>query len=439
MNLREAALRLLGEWEADGKYINLVISSHILDGFSREERGILTSLLYTTVENKIRYDYYISSISKRSTDDISPVVLNILRLGMCQIADIDAVPSFAAVNESVKLARASERAFVNAVLRSAVRAYEGDGLPLPPYEKNPARHYSVKYSLPLWIVKKFISEFGETDACRLFSEFNKIPPTDITVNTMKISPEKLLVELKERHIDAKMSEISPMSLQIHTRCPVTELYGYDEGLFFVQDEASALAVQVLAPSAGETLIDVCAAPGGKTLAASVLMSDGGNIHSFDIRESKLSLIKSSAERLGVTSVTVAPCDAKVPKKELLGKADKIICDVPCSGLGVISKKSDLRYRSREGIDELPKLQLEILTASADYLKLGGELVYSTCTVLREENEGVVRSFLDTHDNFVLKAFEIGAVKSTNGLLTLLPHVHGTDGFFIAKIEKIREK
>lgn len=436
MKMRQAALCLLTEWEREGKYINLALSSHVLDTIPQEERAALTALLYTTVEHKISYDYYIAALSKRSLDKLSPKIVNILRLGLCQIIDMDKIPDFAAVNESVELAgNKGERALVNAVLRAAVRAKNGGGLPLPPYEKNPARHYSVKYSFPLWLVKRFISWFGEDGAVKLLSAFNCEPPLDISVNTLKISRDELLESLEKSGIKAEKSPICKTSVRIHSKGDPTGFYGFSDGYFFVQDESSAAAVLALAPKSGDRVVDVCSAPGGKSFLCAVLMSDKGEIRSFDIHESKLSLIKSGAERLGLKSVFADVNDALAPRSELFGIADKLIVDAPCSGLGVLSKKSDLRYRKEEGIDSLPELQLEILEQSSMYLRSGGVAVYSTCTLNPEENEGVVSRFLERNPDFESVDFSVGELKSSNGVLTLYPHIHKTDGFFIAKLRK----
>ncbi len=438
MNIRDAALRLLCEWENDGKYINLSMSSHFLDSFSREERAALTSLVYTTIEKKLTYDYYISAISKRSLDKLSGVLVNILRLGLCQIVDMEKIPDFAAVNETVKLARhKGESSFVNAVLREAVRCKTRGELPLPPYEKNAARHYSVKYSLPLWIVRRFLAEMDEADARALFESFNTAPSLDIVVNTQKISRDEYLAMLSSSGLSVEASSLSPLTLKINSHISPRELVGFDEGYFFVQDEASTLSALVLNPKPGERLIDVCSAPGGKSFSSAILMKDEGEIFSFDIRESKISLIEGSAKRLGLKSISCSVADASQPNSALFGKFDKLIADVPCSGLGVIRKKPDLRYKSFDDIKELPALGLSILENASRYLKPGGEAVYSTCTLLKEENKAVVEAFLSKNPDFEALDFEIGGLKSKNGGLTLYPSVHKTDGFFIAKLRKIK--
>lgn len=434
MNIRQIALRILDEYEGGGKFINLSLSTHLADGLSREEKAALTVLIYTTVERKLTYDYYICALSKRSDSDIEPHTKNILRLGMCQIVDMKSIPDFAAVNESVKLARTpGERAFVNGVLRAAVR--NKDNMPMPPEEKNYRRYLSVKYSFPLPTVKLFDSLYGRESTERMLDFFNNEKYTDITVNTAKISVTDYLSRLIEGGYDAKINELSPISIRISGSVNPERLLGFDEGCFFVQDLASVLSATVLSPEADSLIIDCCAAPGGKSFAASVLSGGGAEIHSFDLHESKLSLICSSADRLGFDNIKVACRDATSPDEALIGKADRVICDAPCSGLGVLGKKPDLRYKDITCTDELCELQLAILTASASYLRRGGYLVYSTCTLNPKENEGTVMRFLAANPDFELLPFTVGSLSADGGMLTLLPHVHHTDGFFIAKIQR----
>ncbi len=436
MNIRKIALNMLDEYELGGKYVNLLLSSHSADKLTSEERASLTALLYTSVEHKITYDYYICALSGRGISDIDPHTLNILRLGMCQILDMTSVPDFAAVNETVKLARSGgERSFVNGVLRHAVR--EKDNLPMPDPKKNYKRYLSVRYSYPLWIVKLLDAHYGQ-DACeRMLAFFNSEKYTDIAVNTLKISENDLRDKLLSSGLPCENDSPIPMSLRISRSVNPERISGFSDGEFFVQDRACTLSALALAPKAGECVIDVCSCPGGKSFAAAVLMGDAGRIYSFDLHESKLSLVSEGSERLGLSSVTVRALDATAPDKSLFGTADKVICDVPCSGLGVLGKKPDLRYKSEESVRELPALQLEILSASAKYLKTGGELLYSTCTLNPEENELVLEKFLDSSPEYEPIDFKVQKYESKNGKLTLLPHIDACDGFFMAKIRKVR--
>ena len=434
MNIRQIALRILDEYEAGDKYINLALSSHLTDNLSREEKAALTALLYSSVERKLTYDYYICAISKRSESDIDPHTKNILRLGLCQLLDMYSIPDFAAVNETVKLARSKgEKSFVNGVLRYATK--NKDSLPMPDESKNYRRYLSVKYSFPLAIVKHLDALYGREATESILNFYNTEKYTDITVNTLKITVNDYINQLFEVGIKAEQNELSENSVRIPASVNPERLPGFDMGYFFVQDRASAICSEVLCAEENELIIDVCSAPGGKSIASAVLSADKADIRSFDLHESKLSLIEESANRLDLTSISVSQRDATSPDSDLLGKADKVICDAPCSGLGVLGKKPDLRYKDLDSAFELPALQLQILTASAKYVRHGGVLVYSTCTLNPEENENIVSQFIENNPDFELTPFKLGDADYKDGMLTLLPHVHHTDGFFIAKITR----
>ncbi len=435
MTVREIAFRLLLEYELENKYVNLCLSSPLVNSLPDKDRGFLTALLYGTVENKLRYDYQISFLSKRQTTDIDISTLCILRLGMCQI-EMDTIPDFAAVNETVKLSRnKGERGFVNGVLRSYLRLKERDELPLPKREKNAARYLGVKYSYPLNLTKRFISILGEEETERLFVALSSAPHTDLTVNTRKITREALLEKIIAMGYDASPTEHSSLGIRINGSCNPTRLYGFSEGYFFVEDEASMIAVEALGVKKGDTVIDVCACPGGKSFASAILTGESGRVLSFDISESKLPLISSSRDRLGLDNLSVSLGDGSVLNSELLALGDKVICDCPCSGLGVLAKKPDMRYTVFDRLDTLPPLQRAILYNSAKYVKPGGRLLYSTCTLNPDENEGVVRAFLEDNTDFAPEGFTVGDLRVEGGILTLFPHIHNTDGFFIAVLRK----
>lgn len=434
MNIRQIALKILDEYELGGKYINLALSTHAADNLTREEKAALTVLLYTVVERKLTYDYYICALAGRSDSDIDIHTKNILRLGLCQLLDMTSVPDFAAVNETVKLARSKgESSFVNGILRAAQR--KKNELPMPPEAKNYKRYLSVKYSFPLDIVKHFDALFGREETEALLKFYNETKYTDITVNTVKISVSDYKNALSARGIEAEVCPFVENSLRIESSVNPERLFGFKEGYFFVQDGASIISANVLSPSEGETLVDVCSAPGGKSFSSAILMKNKGKIHSFDLHESKLSLIESGKDRLGLTIIDVSARDAREPDESLFGTADKLICDAPCSGLGVLGKKPDLRYKDFATITELPALQLEILEQSVKYLKDGGIAVYSTCTLNPAENEDVIAKFLENNPDFSLVPFKVGEISADSGMLTLLPQKHGTDGFFMAKIIK----
>ena len=434
MRVREIALRLLAEYEERGVYVNLSLHSHLADGLTREERAHLTQLLYTTVEHKLTFDYYIGALAERSPESLLLRTRNLLRLGMAQILYMDSIPDFAAVNETVKLgANVGERKILNAVLRRVVK--EKNSLPLPPREKNLARHLSVKYSVAPWIVKECIGVYGAGGAEAQLSHINERAPLTLAVNTLRISRDEYFEKLQEMGIRAEKTTASPFGIRVYTPTPPKQLYGFSEGHFYVQDEASQISALTLGALHGERVIDVCSAPGGKSMLSAILMKNEGEIFAYDLHESKLSLIEGSASRLGLDCIVAAERDATVPNEALIGTADRVIADVPCSGLGVLRKKPDLRYRTEEGLSELQQNAYDILKASVAYLKAGGVLVYSTCTIRREENEDVVLRFLSENAGYALPHFAVGEHSAESGMLRLDPVNHGTDGFFVAKIRK----
>ena len=433
MNVRKTAWELLCRAESENRFVNLSLTYAFDSDTSEEDKALLAVLLYGTTEKRLSLDYYICALSGRSGDKIEAGTKNILRLGLYQLMYMDKIPSFAAVNESVKLARnKGEAAFVNAVLRSYER--KKDTLLPPPREKNEARHLSVKYSFPIKTVKHFISEYGVGEAEQILSAFCKTPPLSLRVNTLKISRDGLLELFKENRINAEPDRLAPNGILLHGRAVPSSLVGFEEGFFYVQDTASQLECEVLGAEAGDLIIDVCACPGGKSFGAAISANDRAKIVAFDIHGSKLSLVKEGAERLGLKSIEAYEHDSRKASEEYREKADKVICDLPCSGLGVLAKKPDLRYRETD-IDELCALSSEIFDASAEYVKRGGVLLFSTCTLNSRENEDALEEFLERHPDFVREDFSVGVLKSENGMLTLLPHIHGCDGFFIAKVRR----
>ncbi|MBQ1261263.1 MAG: 16S rRNA (cytosine(967)-C(5))-methyltransferase RsmB [Clostridia bacterium] len=431
MSVLKIALALLNEYELQGKYVNLSLQSHRADALADSERALLSHLLYTTVEKKITYDYYIGYLTKRQISDIDMSLKNILRLGLCMICDCEGTPHYAAVNECVALAEGKHiKGFVNAVLRRAAR--ECDTLPLPERKKNAARYLSVRYSYPLPLIRELIGIFGEEEAEQILIAYEKSRRITLTVNTKKITREEYIRMLVKADITATPSEYSPISVRLDRSYNPERLPGFSEGLFFVQDEASALCALALGATATDTVVDVCAAPGGKSFAAAL---SGARVYSFDVSESKLPLIISGKDRLGLGDLWAEAVDALVGKAELFGTCDRVICDVPCSGLGVLGKKPDMKYNAAGRGEELPELQYAILKASVRYLKPHGTLVYSTCTLNPRENREVVEKFIGENEGYSLIDFTLGELKSQGGQLTLLPHVHNTDGFFMAKIRK----
>ncbi len=417
----QITLDALIKWEENSSYINLSAET-ALNKCEEKDKAFITALLYGTVERKITLDYIIAKHAKRSIDDIGITEKNILRLALYQILYMN-TPDHAAVDTSVGLAKKSARGFINAVLRDFLRTDKQ--ISLPPREKNEARYLSVKHSFPAWICKLYVSLYGYEEAEALLSSFNGDSELVLRVNTLKTSRNELIAE-----IGGEKSKLAENAIILKSGSP-SKLYGFKEGLFFVQDIPSQLDTEALAPTENSRVIDVCACPGGKSFGMAMLMKNKGEIFSFDIHESKLSLIESGARRLGISIIKSEVCDATLGDTALFGTADFVMCDAPCSGLGVLGKKSDLRYKNKESADKLPELQLKILTQSTKYLKDSGYLVYSTCTVNPAENEGVINSFLAENTDFELVPFKIGEC-TYNGMHTFKAK------FFISKLRKKRK-
>ena len=392
---------------------------------------------YGTVERLLTLDFWIARLTGKAADRLAPGTRALLRLGLYQLRFMDSVPDFAAIHETVALAaHEGERRFVNGVLRAAQR--EPARLTLPPVEEDPTYALSVMYSFPTEIVALFLAQYGQKMTERLLAAFNETAPLTLRVNTKKTDREALLASLRKTGCRAEPTAFSPVGIRLFDTVDPTCLFGFADGLFYIQDEASQIAVAALGAEDAALAVDTCAAPGGKSFGMAVDM-EGGEVISLDLHASKLSLIASGAERLGLSDkITAREHDGTSPLASLLARADAVLCDAPCSGLGVLGKKADLRYRGGGRLSELPPLQKEILSSAAAYVKEGGALLYSTCTLHTAENEEVVRAFLAAHPDFSFEDFSVGSLSSHEGMLTLLPPIHGTDGFFVAKFRKNRK-
>ena len=422
----KTVLSLLERYEEDGRYLNLSVPEDV------EDKAYLTALLYSVVEHKLTLDYHISTLAGRSDLDLH--TRNLLRLGLCRLLYFS-VPAHAVVNGTVSLAKnKGEAGFVNAVLRRAASSPES--LTLPDRAKNPVRYLSLRYSVPPATVRVLRDSLGSLEEAEQFlSATSQRAPTCLTVNGARTTRFDLVSLLREAGYEAEPSPFSTYGVTVRGSVPVPRLPGFEEGLFFVQDEAALLSVEALSPKEGQLVVDVCAAPGGKTFAALSHMGGQGRAVALELHESKLSLIRDGARRLGF-SVDARAHDSNLPIPELIGQADCVICDVPCSGLGVLAKKPDLRYKSADTFSALPDLQNRLLETAFSYLKVGGRLVYSTCTVRPEENGEVIGAFLSTHREARSVSASAGTLTVPETGLTLLPHVHHTDGFFVAVLERI---
>ncbi|MDY3784518.1 MAG: 16S rRNA (cytosine(967)-C(5))-methyltransferase RsmB [Eubacteriales bacterium] len=436
VNVRKTALDLLCGMEENGVYSNIGVDAAIKrTQMSREDRALFTALVYGTVERRITLDFYINSFSSMAPEKIESRTRNILRLGAYQIIYLDRIPDRAAVNECVALCGRSSSGFVNALLR---RLSENKrNLPMPDKSKKPYRYLSVKYSFPQPLCRRFSEIFGMEKTEKILAAFCERAKdgTVIRVNTLKIPTDKLKKKLTDMGTVVSDGIYSDTALHINGGNP-PDLASSD-GEFFVQDEASQLCVKVLGAMPGETVIDMCSAPGSKSFGAAIEMNNRGKILAFDLHESKLSLIEDGAKRLGIDIIHTAAADGLVFDPALAGTADRIICDVPCSGFGVCAKKPEIRYRSPDECTALPDIQLGIALNAAKYLKPGGTMIYSTCTLLPEENQSNVERLLENCPELEIERedFTVGGISSENGMLTLTPDLFRTDGFFIAKLKK----
>lgn len=424
---RALVLELLMRMKKNKGFSNITLDKALEESeFSEADRRFTSALFYGVLERRITLDYRISELASRPIADIDAETLNILRIGLYQLRYMDKVPHHAATNETVMLCSRKSAGFVNAILRENIRRKT---MALPDKEQEPALYLSVRFSVCLPLCQKFISVYGFDRTLSIFGAFENIRQTTVRTNTMRITRAELAARLN----GAVPTKNSPHGL--HVTGAVRELYGFKEGLFFVQDEASQICTEVLGARSGETVIDACACPGSKSFGAAIDMQNDGRIYAYDLHAKKLSLIQSGAERLGIDIISAAEQDSRLPREELLGIADRVLCDVPCSGFGVLSKKPELRYKDPQQSENLPKVQLDILEGASKYLKRGGTLVYSTCTVFPEENQQNVHRFLSNNPDFSLCPFTVGNITADSGMITLLPDEHGTDGFFIAKLKK----
>ncbi len=426
MNARQVAMSVLLKGEKTNQYSNIAIDHALSEsGLSPSDKALVSAIVYGVTERRITLDYYISRLSSRPLAQIDKEALCAIRIGLYQLVYMDKIPPHAAVNETVSLCRRNCSGFVNAILRAYMRL--SSPIEFPNADDAPAQYLSVAYSVCLPLAEKFISVFGAERAEKILSATFDTPKTTLRVNTLKTTRNELICRIE----GAIPSELSPTGLKVNGS--VRELYGFRDGLFFVQDEASQICVGALGAESGETVIDACACPGSKSFGAAIDMKNTGKLFSFDLHKSKLSLITSGAARLGIDIIKTDLCDGRSFLPQFESTADRVLCDVPCSGFGVIAKKPELRYKNPAESDALPDIQLAILSNCSRYVKAGGTLVYSTCTVFPEENEENVKRFLSSHPEFSPQGFSFGGIDCPSGMLSLYPDIHHTDGFFVARM------
>lgn len=458
---RRLALKALRAIDAEGAYANLALD-RFLEGshLSAADRSLATELVYGVTRWRERLDYVLDVLSTRPVGDLPVWIRNILRMGLYQLMYLDRVPARAAVAESVALAKEfghqGTAALVNAVMRKAATA-PGD-VGLPPAGPDPAARLTVEYSHPRWLVERWLGRLGPERTCALLATNNEPAPLTLRTNVTRVSREELIASLRAEGATAEPGRLWPESVIARGVKPLRTLQSFSAGYFSVQDEGSMAAARSLGPQPGWLVVDACAGVGGKATHLAELMRDRGRVVAIDPFRHKLALLEQSARRLGLTCIETRSLDARdLPQSDLVGQADAVLVDAPCSGLGVLRRRPDLRWRLRESdIADLASLQGELLRKASECVKPGGVLVYSTCTLEPEENGAVVEGFMDSRREFCLddaaraSGFDrtAGPADSESGpgpaplrsgphgaFLFFAPESGGPDGFFVARLAR----
>lgn len=438
---REAALRALIAYRRKRAWPDLALGGLIdRSGVSKRNTALARQIVGGVMQNMALCDYYISQFSSIDLKKIEPCVLDILRLSVYQLLFLSGIPHSAAVNEGVELAvkYSNSRAagFANAVLRKIAGASENNCLPEITGETE--RCLSIRYSHPEWLIHSLCKMLGANDAEALLKSHNATDtPVTAQVNTLIANTNDVLSMLEADGVKAMRREWPDDCIDIRGTGRIDRLKAFMNGCIYIQDTAARLAITAAGPEPGNLVIDGCAAPGGKSFAAAIAMQNKGKIIACDINAVKLSRVEENASRLGIGIITTALRDALSMDISLEGGADIVLADVPCSGFGVIRKKPEVRYKTESEIAGLPAVQRELLSALSGYVKPGGILLYSTCTILQSENEAVIEWFLDSHGGFRAEPFSLPVIGDVeDGMITLWPHIHGTDGFFICKMKRL---
>jgi 16S rRNA (cytosine967-C5)-methyltransferase len=441
VNARQIALKIINDVIINEAYANIALAREIGKySLSDQDRRFVTELVYGTVKAGETLDWLLKHYASRTLKKVPPIILNILRMGIYQIFFLDKVPPSAACNQAVELAKKYGHVgtvkFVNAILRSAVRNPEK--AVYPSIEENVSLYLSLKYFHPEWIIKRWLKRFSAEAVEALCQMNNTTPLLSLRTNTLKISRENLLERLETEQVDGEASLWASEGILCKSFPSLSTLKSLEQGLFQVQDESSMLVAHVLDPKPQEFVIDACAAPGGKSTHIAALMQNKGRVVATDIHDHKLAITLDNASRLGIDIIETRNLDATKLDEFYKDKADRVLVDAPCSGLGVLRRKADARWRkSANLLTELPKLQMSILNSAANCVKPGGILVYSTCTTEPEENQDVVTEFLKKRPDFILEcAGEYLPEKRPEKMLQLWPHIDHVDGFFITRMKRV---
>ncbi|MBE6961028.1 MAG: 16S rRNA (cytosine(967)-C(5))-methyltransferase RsmB [Ruminococcaceae bacterium] len=435
---RECALRVLQSVRSAAAWSDAALKAQLeRDQLTGAEAALATRLVYGVMQNRMLLDFWISAYCTQNPNHLQTPLLDILRLGVYQIVFLDRIPDSAAVNESVNLTRQFGRAqaagLVNAVLRKVVQNKQN--LPTPSC-KDAVQYLSITFSHPKWLVKQLISILGFEETEAFLRTNNGAVPTIVQYNPLRTDGENLVSRLSEEGVKAIPHSWVPGCFTLTGTGNLAALKTFQNGDFLVQDAAAHLVTAAAQPLPGMRVIDVCAAPGGKSFAAAFAMQDQGEIFSCDLHENKLKRIREGAQRLGIRCIRTIAADGRIANPDWIGSADLVIVDAPCSGLGIIRKKPDIRYKNPNELFALPVIQTAILENAAGYVKPGGTLVYSTCTILPEENQQITDAFLAEHSEFSRESFALpdGRVVA-DGQITFWPQRDDVDGFYICRMKR----
>lgn len=442
-NARQAAASVLLRIQKEGDYADRLMDRELSSGrLSGPDRGLFAELVFGTLRRQGTLDHILTGLLTQPLARLEPQVLILLRLGLYQLLYLDRIPESAAVNESVALAKQTHpraSGLVNAVLRNYLRHKETVTFPDPVAE--PAASIAARHSHPAWLVKLWFSQIGEAETELLAEASSLQPPLTLRVNTLRASRDDLLDKLAVNGIPAVPCCFSPHGIKVDGHQHIPGLPGYREGLFVVQDEASQLAGILLDPQPGERVLDTCAAPGGKVTHLAQLMNNRGELLAMDVSGAKLQLVQETAQRLGISIISTRAADLRQSGAFPADAFDRVLLDAPCSGLGVIRRNPEAKWRLLPGdITRLAASQGAMLKNALRMLRPGGVLVYSTCSTTLEENEGVVADFLSRHPHCVLENLnelfpQYRELFTQEGMFRAWPHRHGMDGFFVARIRK----
>ena len=447
LNPREIAVKIISEINDDHAYSNISLQKHFsqYNYLTSLDKAFITEIVNGTVRHMNHIDYVINQFSSTKTNKMQPLILSILRSGVYQILFMSKVPPSAACNEAVKIAKkrglSGLSGFVNGVLRNIARNITN--ITYPDRNRNPIEYLCVKYSYPEWIIEYWLKYYTIDFVEALCSASNNAPKITIRCNFLRTDKDSLMEKLSEENIEVFRGAFLPEALHISQTSAIGDLDAFNQGLFQVQDESSMLVGHILDPKPGEKILDVCAAPGGKATHCGELMGNKGQIIARDIHKHKLNLIENSAKRLGIDIITTELHDATLLDKEKISSMDRVMIDAPCSGLGIIRKKPDIKWKkSNKDLNELVNIQRKILSVSSQYVKPGGILIYSTCTISEKENLDNINWFiqnfdfeLDNIDPYIPESLHCDLSKK--GYIQLFPNIHNCDGFFIARLKRKR--